>query len=172
MKTTLTEVQKLIDKLAEQIQIPQYLLPTYENNIVEGTHVELDRSGLLYYFATERGKENFRYLAKDVDDLLYKIFEGATLMMASNYELKHRVKGQDTRRIMFDEQRRLLGVLNEQWTVRRLREVELILAKHPFDDNASERVSYYQQLVKTGQHPGSEWLIASEKYPPANKFEG
>jgi len=171
MKTILTEIQKLIDELAQQIQVPQYLLPMYGSTL-EGTHVELDRNGLLYYFATERGKENFRYLAKDVDDLLYKIFEGATLMMASSYELKNRIKGQDTRRVMFDEQKRLLRVLDQKWTERRITEVEQILIKHPFDDNASERVSYYQQLVKTAQHPGNEWLIASEKYPSINKSNG
>lgn len=168
MKINLTDVRKLIEKLAEQIQAPQYLLPTYGNTL-EGTHVELDRAGLLYFFATERGKENFRYLAKDVDDLLYKIFEGATLTMASNYELKNRIKGQDFRRVMFNEQERLLGVLNKEWTQRRITEVEEILTKNPFDDNASERVSYYQLLVQAGKHVGNEWFIASEKYPPINK---
>ena len=140
MKTSLTEVQKLIDKLAQQINVPQYLLPMYEIPL-EGTYVELDKNGLLFYVATERGKENFRYLAKDLDDLLYKVFEGATLTMASNYESKHRIKGQDARRMMFNEQGRLLGVLNEKWTVRRVADVKQILTEHPFDDNAGVRVS-------------------------------
>jgi len=87
MKTTLSEIQKSIEKLARQIQVPQYLLPTFEYNS-DGSYVEIDRSGLLYYFETERGKENLRYIAKDVNDLLYKVFDGPTLMMASSYEKK------------------------------------------------------------------------------------
>lgn len=139
MKTSLTEVQKLTDKLAQQISVPQYLLPTYEIPL-EGSYIELDKSGLLFYVATERGQENFRYLAKDLDDLLYKVFEGATLTMASNYESKHRIKGQDSRRMIFDEQERLLGVLNEKWAERRIAEVKQILTEYPFDDNSGERV--------------------------------
>jgi hypothetical protein len=168
MKTTLSEIQKLIDKLALQIQVPQYLLPMYGNNL-EGSHVEIDKKGALYYFAIERGEETYRYLASDVDDLLYRIFEGATLMMASDYELKNRIKGQSFRRILFYEQERLLGVLDEKWRLRSIQNHEQILIKNPFDDNSSERATYYQQLIKSGQHLGSEWSLAYEKYPPLDK---
>jgi hypothetical protein len=140
MKTTLSEIQKMIETLAKQIDVPQYLLPTY-NNTLEGSHIEIDRKGSLYYFETERGQENLRYLAKDIDDLLYKVFKGATLMMAANYELKHRIKGQSTRRVMFAKQERMLGVLDEKWRLRCIQEHEQILIEHPFDDNLSERIS-------------------------------
>jgi hypothetical protein len=164
MKTTLSEIQKLIDKLALQIQVPQYLLPTFEHTS-EGSYIEIDRSGLLYYFETERGKEILRYIAKDADDLLYKVFDGPTLMMASDYELKNRTKGQDSRRIMFSEQERLLGMLFDNWKSRKAKEHEQILTNHPFDDYASERATYYQAIVKGGQNQGDEWLLACEKYP-------
>lgn len=166
MQPSLSKIEKLIEELATQIQVPQYLLPTNKNN--EGTHIEINH-GHLYYFHTERGQENFRYLAKDVDDLLYKIFEGATLMMASTYELKNRVKGHDSRRGMWEEQVRLLGILNKNWELRCIKEIEQILINYPFDENAIIRVDYFKELVKSGPHPVNEWVLACEKYPLLDK---
>lgn len=164
MQTTLSEIQMLIEKLARQIQVPQYLLPKFEYTS-DGNYIEIDRSGSLYYFETERGKEYLRYIAKDLDDLLYKVFDGPTLMMASSYELKNRIKGQDFRRIMFAEQERLLSTLFDDWELKKAKEHEQILTHRPFDDCASDRVTYYQAIVKGGQHQGDEWLLACEKYP-------
>jgi hypothetical protein len=166
MKPTLNEIEKLIKELAAQIQVPQYLL--LSDKFTEGTHIEIDH-GLLYYFHIERGQENFRYLAKDVDDLLYKVFASVTFSMALEYELKHRIRGQSFRRVMFQEQERLLGVLNEEWKLRRVQEVKQILIEHPFDDNVNERVTYHKQLVDSKQHEREEWLLACEKYPLLDK---
>jgi len=66
---------------------------------------------------------------------------------------------------MFSEQERLLGILSNDWKLRKAKEHEQILTYHPFDDYASDRATYYQGIVKGGKNQGNEWLLACEKYP-------
>jgi hypothetical protein len=166
MVPSLSEVKQLVDQLASKIQAPQFLLPTYGESLDNAhPYVEIDRSGLLFYLANERGQEVLRYIAKDIDDLLYNIFKDITFSMATKYELANRVKGQDFRRIYFAEQERLLGILNSDWQLKKHQEFEKTLTDNPFDDFASIRVDYYEELVAHGKNQGNEWLLACEKYP-------
>ena len=133
MKPTLSEVKKLIDQLAQKINAPQGLLPTYGYPIDKGiTNIEIDNNGQIYYFPNERDRD--RYFLRDIDDLLYYVFNGVTQTMAAKFELSKRITGQDTRRIWFVEQERLLGVINENWKLRKIKEHEQTLRNHPFDD--------------------------------------
>jgi len=133
MKPTLSQIKDLVDHLAEKIDAPKELLPTYGYPIDKGnTDIEIDENGQIYYFPNERDRD--RYLLRDIDDLLYYVFNGVTQMMATKYELSRRVAGQDTRRIWFVEQERLLAVLDENWKLRKIKEHEQILKNHPFDD--------------------------------------
>jgi len=166
MAPSLSEVKQLIDQLASKIQAPQFLLPTYGESLDNAhPYVEIDRSGLLFYLANERGQEVLRHIAKDIDDLLYNIFKDITFSMAVEYELANRVNGQDFRRICFAEQEQLLDTLNSDWQIRRHRELEKILTDHPFDDFASIRVDYYKELVEHEKNQGNEWLLVCKKYP-------
>jgi len=170
MVHSLSAVKQLVDQLASKIQAPQHLLPTYGESLDDAhPYVEIGRSGLLFYLANERGQEVLRYIAKDIDDLLYNIFEDITFSMAIRYELANRVEEQDFRRISFAEQERLLGELNFDWQIRRRRDIEKTLEDHPFDDFASIRVDYYKELVEKAKNRGNEWLLACKKYPlPVN----
>ncbi|HVW96308.1 MAG TPA: Imm63 family immunity protein [Mucilaginibacter sp.] len=166
MVPSLSEVKQLVNQLALKIQAPQFLLPTYGESLDNAhPYIEIDRSGLLFYLANERGQEVLRYIAKDIDDLLYNIFKDITFSMATKYELSNRVKGQDFRKILFAEQERLLSILSSDWQLRRHIDIKNILLNHPFDDFASIRVDYYKELVTHGKNQGNEWLLACEKYP-------
>jgi len=133
MKPTLTDVKNLIEQLAEKIHAPKELLPTYGYPIDTGrTDIEIDSNGQIYYFPNERDRE--RYFLKDMDDLLYYIFNNVTHVMATKHELSNRIRGKDTRRAWFIEQQRLLGILNENWKLRKIKYHDQTLSKHPFLD--------------------------------------
>ena len=118
MKPTLSEVKNLIDQLAEKINAPKELRPTYGYPIDKRrTDIEIDDNGQIYYFPDERNRD--RYFLRDIDDLLYYVFNSVTQSMATKYELTKRVAGQDTRRIWFVEQQCLLGILDEKWKLRK-----------------------------------------------------
>ncbi|SDD95042.1 Immunity protein 63 [Mucilaginibacter pineti] len=169
MSPSLSEVEALVSQLAQKIDAPEEYLPTYGDS-KDGGHPYIEiESGVLFYLAKERGQQTLYYIALDLDDLLYHIFKDVTFMIATKYELKNRVRGQSFRRILFIEQERLIGVLDEKWQARLQKKHEQILVDHPFNDNADERATYYKQLVKNHQYPGNEWSLACEKYPLPDK---
>jgi hypothetical protein len=166
MKSTFAEIKFLVDQFASKINIPLDQLPTYGYSRDLGfPHIEIGSGGLVSYVAMERGQETYRYSPVEMDDLLYKIFEGATFSMALSYELKHRIKGQDFRRIYFTEHERLMGLLNKAWETRMHQHHQEVLNKHPFDDKARERVDYLSQLKSNGTQHNQAWELACEKYP-------
>jgi hypothetical protein len=116
MKPTLEDIKELVEKLAEKINAPQHLLPTYGHSI-DGAHphIEIDKNEQLYYVVVERGQELKRDFAVDIDDLLYRIFADITFSMAVDYEVKHRIESEDFRKQMFAIQEELLGILNGKW---------------------------------------------------------
>jgi G3E family GTPase len=150
MVKSLADLEKIVDELAAKIEAPASLLPTYGHSLdgahphIEVTHgeaahedaddSETDHAGMWHYVTVERGQELERKTTRDLDELLYWIFASVTFSMAVKYKGKHRVSGQDFRRIMFQKQEELLGQLNESWKRREEEEHRFILAKHPFDD--------------------------------------
>ena len=135
MKLTLDDIKAMVDALAKKINAPPYLLPTYGSTI-DGAHphIEIDGSDRLYYVVVERGQELKRDLAGDTNDLLYGIFAGITFSMACNFEAKHRIPNEDFRRQLFAKQEELLGMLNEEWRIRKQKEHREVLLTHPFED--------------------------------------
>jgi hypothetical protein len=138
MKSTLREIKTLVDALAEKIDAPQNVLPTYGYSD-DGAlpHIEADENGPLFYVVVERGQELRRDVAVDTEDLLYKIFDSVTFSMACSFEARHRIKGEDFRRQVFTKQEQLLGRLNEEWRLQKQKDHELILRSSPFDDNTN-----------------------------------
>lgn len=135
-KPNLPQIKTLVDAMAEKINAPQNVLPTYGYSD-DGAlpHIEIGENGELYYVVVERGQELRRDFSLDANDLLYKIFADVTFSMACDFEKRHRIKGQDFRRQPFAKQVELLGMLNEEWRSRKQRDHDLIVASHPFDDS-------------------------------------
>jgi hypothetical protein len=166
MKSTFTEIQPLINLLAEQISIPGNQLPTYGSSIGDGTAcIEIGVDGTVYYVVSERGSEFERWVPPSMDDLLYRVFKDATSASASQFELRNRIKGQDHRRIFFAEHERLIGVLNEDWQNRLNKSHQETLVRHPFDDLSGQRVDYFVELQSEGKSNDDAWKLACEKYP-------
>lgn len=134
MTLPLTEIKSRVKKLAAVIAAPAETLPTFGRSEQSGRpHIEVD-SGSYHYIIAERGQELERHTTPDIDELLYLIFQWITFELAINYELDHRIHGQDVRRIVFERQENLLSQLSPSWGERRIQEHEQILQKHPFND--------------------------------------
>jgi len=135
---TLEEIKTEVDKLANILGVPASNLPTYGYSQQTGhPHVEIDSQGY-YYAVFERGHIVKHHHTTDIDELLYYIFADVTFELSIKYELTHRIKNQDSRRIWFEYQVRLLTMLSPQWGLRETREHESILAQHPFHDTTNE----------------------------------
>jgi len=157
---TLSEIKEEVDRLAAQIGASGYVLPTYGHSD-DGArpHIEADARGY-HYVVVERGQELKRITTRDLNELLYHVFEAVTFSPACDYELAHRVEGQDCRRLMFRRQIELLSALSQEWSNRESQQHERILREHPFDDFASIRAKLATQVG---------WKAACDKYPlPSN----
>jgi hypothetical protein len=166
MTKTLDEIQSIVTQLAEKINAQTYLLPTFSSPIGDATpNIEIDNLGLYNYVISERGNEYERKVTSALNDLLYWIFANVTFSMASDYELKNRIEEKDCRRIMFEKQQELLGILNKDWEEREKKEHQSILNNNPFDDLAGLRATYYGELRAKGYSKSEIDRIAYEKYP-------
>ena len=97
-------------------------------------HVERNEDSFCYV-VTERGQEYERRRTGDPDELLYWLVSDLTWAMASEYELRHRVPGQDFRRLLFKKHSELLAEVNSQWSQRKQTEYDQVLVDHPFCDD-------------------------------------
>ena len=166
MTKTVTEIQNIVNQLAEKINAPSYLLPTFSSPVGDATpNIEIDNSGLYNYVISERGNEYERKLTSDLNDLLYWIFASVTFSMACDYELKNRIEEKDCRRIMFEKQEELLGILNKDWKEKEYKEHQNILKNNPFDDLAGLRATFCGELRAKGLSESEIDKLAYEKYP-------
>ena len=102
----------------------------------DGETVYVDREGY-HYVVMCRGKLDEHTVTKDLDELLYIVFDGITDEMATQYEVKHRRQGEDFRRLLFAKQIELMTQLNPKFKKRIELELEEVLKKYPFDDSLS-----------------------------------
>ena len=118
MQSPIHEVRSAIYDLAGVIGARRSQLPTF-GTTEDGArpHVE-ERDGQLSLVIVERGEEIERRRARDQDELLYWVFEDVTHLMASDWELGHRVEGQDSRILLFKKQIELLDRLSRRWSAR------------------------------------------------------
>jgi hypothetical protein len=133
---TLTEIKTEVDRRAALIGAGgHYGLPTYGySEDLARPHIEVDSRGY-HFIVVERGQEVSRATTQDLDELLYQVFQTVTHTLASDYESRHRIKGQDSRGLLFQRQVEILSRLSARWAEREAEEHRRILAHHPFDDN-------------------------------------
>lgn len=165
---TLLELESEVDRLAVKIGASGYILPTFGHS-EDGArpHIEVDSSGY-HYVVVERGQELTHLTTNDLDELLFKIFEGVTFSLACEYELTRRIESQDCRRILFQQQVDLLSKLFPHWGERESHRHEEILQQHPFDDNVNFRADLTKDYRDQGHAPEVAWDMACERYPLPN----
>jgi len=154
---TLPQIEAEVDRRAALIGASGHdSLPTYgPTQDFACPHIEVDSRGY-HFVVVERGQEQSRFTTRDLDELLYKIFQCVTLSLACAYELANRIESQDFRRLLFQQQVELLSQLSPHWGEREADEHQRILREHPFDDQSAIRARLSAQVG---------WQRACEQYP-------
>ncbi|HEU4882472.1 MAG TPA: Imm63 family immunity protein [Longimicrobium sp.] len=137
--SSLSDIESRVNQLAGRIAVPANLLPTFgHSEDFARPHVEVDSRGY-HYVVVERGQELRRVTTGSMDELLSLIFADVTFSMACDFELKHRVDGQDSRRLLFATQVDLLSRLSPDWGRLEAARHQAILGNHPFRDYVEPR---------------------------------
>ena len=127
-----------VDALAAVIDAPAQTLPTYgRTEDFARPHIEF-RDGQFHFVIVERGQELERISSADPEKILFHVFEAATFSMAVDYEVDHRRRGQDFRRLMFEKRLELLEKLSPAWRDRVNEELAEVLRKFPYVDAAGQ----------------------------------
>jgi len=114
MKKNIDEIKKITETLAEKINAPKGLLPSF-GGLLKETEIVLDENGHLY-FVTHGDKGGTEYhICLDEDDLLHKVFCGITLGMAYSLPKPKDIEQLEFRKWLFIKQEELLGRLNLEW---------------------------------------------------------
>ena len=100
---------------------------------MEATYCYADEDGYHYRYV-ERGVDVRHDITKSVFEISYLVIKPLVFSMACDYERKHRIGTQDSRRIIFKKELQLLGVIGENYKKRAEVENHEILSKYPFQD--------------------------------------
>jgi hypothetical protein len=73
--------------------------------------------------------------------------------------MDHRIKGEDSRRPMFDYQIKTMGRLSPDWAGRQKVEIDKILQQYPYDDSSDARVCMVKDLVSRGCPQDHAWVL-------------
>lgn len=165
VNTKLSEINSKVKELAVRIGAPKRMFPVFGLSEHNGRpRIEVDEKNYHYVIA-ERGEEYERYTTSDIDNILYKIFVFITSQLSMEYELAHRVEGQDHRRMMFQRQKELLSTLSPYWAEQRSIEIEKMLEDNPYDNHASIRAVFSKSLRGKGYSVLVAEKMALDKYP-------
>src|SRR5918997_1030850 len=106
-------------KVARRLGAPKHLVMFATQPRPDGgAYVELDGDAYAYV-VWERGVELQRKVTHDPEEILYWLVSDLTFEMAMEYELDHRRKDQDSRRLLFEKNLELLAVANQTWSERK-----------------------------------------------------
>ena len=165
MVLNLFEIEQKVYQLAQKIEAPQNILPTYGYSEQSARpHIEVG-SWTYAYVVAQSGQEVSRYTTRHIDQLLYKVFYDVTLMLSIQYAEQNRLENQDIRRTIFPRQVELLSQLSPQWGERWAKEQAQLLKQAPFDDQAEQRSDYWISLREQGYSVAQANKMADEKYP-------
>lgn len=99
-----------------------------------GVYVKVE-NGKYWLIAEERGVEVSRECFDDLYEVVYLIIKGVLSAEAIAYELEHRVKGQDFRRVLFAHWVERTGSVSKDYGDRIKFDVANILKESPFVDD-------------------------------------
>ena len=103
------------------------------SNSLDGEYCYSDGKGY-YYCALERGSYIEKIITEDLFEVTYLAIEADISEMASLYELIHRKRGKDPRRILFAKELELFSEIGEKYCERHRKRIEKILEKYPYED--------------------------------------
>lgn len=137
MTFELEGLQKAYDHVCQRIEATAHAYTFSIERRDDGSpHVEYS-GGEFHYVVTERGLELDRRSTADPDEILYWMIRDLTFWMGAAYEFKHRIEGQDARRIIFAHWLELMMRADPQMARRLRLHIDGILDRHPFIDPAA-----------------------------------
>ena len=126
---------KKIKLLGKVIDAPERLLYGLEKqNQYAQPYIEC-KFPFYYLITSENGKEIERQKFQNIELLLYSVFEKVTFDMALEYEVKHRIPSQDSRRVLFSHQLYLMGKLSPKWHDQLEQKIFEIVKYNPYQDS-------------------------------------
>jgi hypothetical protein len=137
------ELGKYISKEYEKIAVMAKKEGVYEplsthftectSHSLEGDYCFSDDEG--YHFCSiERGAINSNRITKSLFDIAYWVIESQIFWLAVEYERKHRIKNQDSRRMIFSKELQYLGEMGEDYRDRAEAEINETLSQNPYQD--------------------------------------
>lgn len=106
-------------------------------NSPEGDYCFADTDG--YHFCTaERGSIRDDTVTKSLFNISYVVIESQVFWFAVEYERKHRINNQDSRRIIFSKELQYLNEIGDDYRQRADLEINETLKKNPFQDELNE----------------------------------
>ena len=140
-----SEVARLLGALAGKIDVTYYSrnyqgevltfdrLPPVTFDVPKGDATPLIefKDGKFHFVPSERGVESER-ITGNAEEILYFLFKGITSQLATNFELRHRIAGQDPRIMIFAKQLELLTFLDPAWSALALPDQQKVRRRHPF----------------------------------------
>jgi hypothetical protein len=100
----------------------------------QGVYCYSDKKGY-HYCCTERGEVTLNNRTHSLFEITYWAIESPVFNMASDYEKKNRVHGQDFRRVIFQKELELFEELGGNYRKRAEIDIDEILAVAPYNDN-------------------------------------
>lgn len=132
---TLGEVKSQIENLANKIDVPVDMMPSFGN--FEGSaysYVYIE--GNKYHWVVGGNSPSKTDVdTTDSEELFYLVFQTLTEQMGLVYEILNRNPKWDYRRLAYNHQLELLQKLNPQWKIRWEQEIEESLKWYPYKDN-------------------------------------
>ena len=93
-----------------------------------------------YHFCSiERSAVVSEEVSADIFDIAYKAIESEVFWMAVEYERKHRIKEQDSRRMIFSKELQYLSAIGEEYKNRAEFEISQTLVHAPYQDSMLRR---------------------------------
>lgn len=129
--TDIDELRSEFERLCRRLKVRRVLHETPQDN--GSAHVEI-ADGAFHYVVTGRGSELERRTTRDRNELLYWLLSAVVFELASASGVRHRIKDQDFRRLLFAKEVEIMGTINREWAERKSEEIRRILSAHPFED--------------------------------------
>lgn len=135
MRNSIEFIQQKVWDMGNIIHAPKSISTLFSVSPQNGRpHIEINRDEFILVFE-ERGCVFAKKKTRDINVLMYWIFEGITSQMAQEYELQHRDLQRDPRRVIFSKQLELMEQLSPDWHRWLKAEIESILKESPYSDS-------------------------------------
>jgi len=106
-----------------------------KDNYPSGTYVYSDESGYHIEYVGDRGGIVDKYDSDSIFEICFKVCSELISSIALRIYIDNRKPGKDGRRVMFNEELKLLSMIGDEYYIKGKEEIDNILIEHPYDDN-------------------------------------